>query len=147
MKKIRQLHLYLGTLFAPAIFFFALSGALQTFGLHESEAGDTYEPPAWIVTMSEIHKDQRLAKPHHRHAPPSAEGAKAEHAPELAPDEHQSEQPSSLPLKCFVLLLALGLMATAALGIYMAFQNRSNRRITGIMLVTGFVLPIALLYL
>ena len=31
MKKIRQLHSYLGVLFAPSIIFFALSGAFQTF--------------------------------------------------------------------------------------------------------------------
>jgi hypothetical protein len=148
MKRLRQLHLYLGTLFAPAIFFFAFSGALQTFDLHTSEPGSADKPPAWIVTLAEIHKDQRLAKPHKRRAPPPIDAAaKSEHPQELASPEHQSEQHSPLPLKVFVLLLAIGLMATAVLGIYMAFHKRNNRRLTWIMLATGFVLPIALLYL
>ena len=34
LKQARQWHLYLGTFFAPSILFFALTGALQLFGLH-----------------------------------------------------------------------------------------------------------------
>jgi hypothetical protein len=162
MKQIRQLHLYLGTFFAPAIFFFALSGALQTFSLHESEDGSSYSPPSWIVTIASIHKDQRLSKPHHHeHAAPA--GAKPEEAaPEQAkaaaqdghaasvPAVHEEEHeagPSTLPLKIFVLLLALGLMLTAALGIYMALQSRNNRRMTWVMLACGILVPVAMLFL
>jgi hypothetical protein len=157
MKQIRQLHLYLGTFFAPAIFFFALSGALQTFSLHESEDGSSYSPPSWIVTIASIHKDQRLSKPHHHeHAAP------AEAAPEQAkaaaqdghvasvPAAHEEEHeagPSTLPLKIFVLLLAVGLMLTAALGIYMALQSRNNRRMTWVMLACGILVPVAMLFL
>ncbi len=64
MKRIRQLHLYLGVLFAPAIIFFSLSGGLQTFGWHESEGG--VERPAWIAAIGEIHKHQQLATPRER---------------------------------------------------------------------------------
>lgn len=154
MKQIRQLHLYLGTFFAPAIFFFALSGALQTFSLHESEEGSTYSPPAWIVAMASIHKDQKLAKPHHHdHGAPAADAQKPAHeddhaasAPAAHEEEHE-EGPSTLPLKIFVLLLAIGLMSTAALGIYMALQSRNNRRVTLVILVAGIVLPIVMLFL
>jgi hypothetical protein len=37
LKLARQLHLYLGTLFAPSIIFFAFTGSLQLFGLHEGQ--------------------------------------------------------------------------------------------------------------
>ncbi len=162
MKQLRQLHLYLGVFFAPAILFFAFSGALQTFSLHESEEGESYTPPAWVVAIASIHKDQHL--PHHKaHAHPAAPVAPA---PEAAiapaassasaassearppqPDEHEHEGPSPLPLKCFVLLLSIGLMTTALLGIYMALQNRNNRRNTWITLAAGVVVPIAMLFL
>ncbi len=46
LKQIRQLHLYLGTFFAPSIIFFALTGAIQLFGLHEGHPGEAYQPPA-----------------------------------------------------------------------------------------------------
>ncbi len=164
MKTIRQLHLYLGTFFAPAIFFFAFSGALQTFGLHESEDDGSYTAPGWIMTIASIHKDQRLPKPHkHEHPPaaaaapaatlpaaasaPSSNAAPAETAPQAEHEADHPEGPSSLPLKCFVLLLALGLMTSAALGIYMALQSRNNRKMTWIMLAAGMLVPVGLLVL
>jgi len=157
MKQIRQLHLYLGTFFAPAIFFFALSGALQTFSLHENEDDGSYKAPAWIVTVASIHKDQRLAHPHH-HEPAAPAEAKPEEAKAPAQDGHAAnapaaheeehdEGPSTLPLKIFVLFLAVGLMLTAALGIYMALQSRNNRRMTWVMLVCGILVPVAMLFL
>src|SRR3954464_5258966 len=54
MKTIRSLHYYLGVFFAPSIIFFAFSGALQTFSLHE---GDNHAK--WIEQMGEVHKNQR----------------------------------------------------------------------------------------
>jgi hypothetical protein len=54
MKTIRSLHFYLGIFFAPSIIFFAFSGALQAFGLHE---GDNHAK--WIESMGEVHKNQR----------------------------------------------------------------------------------------
>lgn len=159
MKSIRQLHFYLGTFFAPAIFFFAFSGALQTFNLHESEDDGSYTAPAWIMQIASIHKDQRLAHPHHHGAAeapaaPAPGGSPAASAPapqhqevaEGAEPEH-GESHSSLPLKIFVLLLAVGLMSSAALGIYIALQGRNNRRMTWIMLGAGVLLPVALLLL
>jgi len=35
MLKVRLVHFYLGVFFAPLILFFALSGVLQVFKLHE----------------------------------------------------------------------------------------------------------------
>lgn len=54
MQRIRNLHFYLGIFFAPAIIFFAFSGLLQTFSLHEGEGHQK-----WIEEMGEVHKNQR----------------------------------------------------------------------------------------
>jgi hypothetical protein len=62
MRRLRQIHLYLGSLFAPAILFFAFSGVLQTFDLHKDHHGLT-RPPAWIVVLSSVHKNMRLPRP------------------------------------------------------------------------------------
>ncbi len=121
MKKIRQIHFYLGVFFAPMIIFFALSGALQTFRLQESPKGSTYTPPSWIVRFADIHKDQRAA-----------------HAPGVRP---------SAPLKWFVVVMAVGLISTSLLGIYMAFKYNRDWRVVIGLIVLGFVVPIALLYL
>ena len=121
MKRIRQIHFYLGVFFAPIIILFALSGALQTFRLQESPKGSTYTPPAWIVRLADIHKDQRAA-----------------HEPGVRP---------SVPLKWFVVLMATGLISTSLLGIYMAFKYNRDKRVVLGLIILGFIIPIVLLYL
>jgi hypothetical protein len=114
MKQIRQLHLYLGTLFAPLIIFFAFSGVLQTFGFHESPKSGSYQAPAWIVALAEIHKDQRLAA-----------GSR-----------------SSLALKWFMALMAVGLITTTLLGVYMAFKFNRDARLVGGLIALGIIIPV-----
>ena len=46
LRYVRLTHLYLGVFIAPAILFFAFTGALQTFSLHETTRGSNYKPPA-----------------------------------------------------------------------------------------------------
>jgi hypothetical protein len=121
MKRIRQIHFYLGVLFAPIIILFALSGALQTFRLQESPKGSTYEPPGWIVRLADIHKDQRAAH---------------------GPGSHRS-----LPLQWFVVLMSVGLISTSLLGIYMAFKFNRDKRVVFGLIIVGFIIPLILLYL
>ncbi len=71
LKFLRALHLYLGVFTAPALLFFAFTGALQTFGLHEAARGSDYKPPAWLEAMAHLHKKQSLEVPVRR-APPDA---------------------------------------------------------------------------
>jgi hypothetical protein len=121
MKRIRRIHFYLGVFFAPIIILFALSGALQTFRLQESPKGSTYAPPGWIVKLADIHKDQRAA--------------------------HEPGRSRSLPLQWFVVLMSVGLVITSLLGIYMALKNNRDKWLVIGLIVLGFVLPLALLYL
>ncbi|HEX8144091.1 MAG TPA: hypothetical protein VF553_15935 [Pyrinomonadaceae bacterium] len=121
MKRIRQVHFYLGVLFAPMIIFLAFSGALQTFRLQDAPKDGSYTPPSWIVRMAEVHINQRAVRDPGRRP--------------------------SVPLKWFMVLLALGLITTSLLGVYMAFKfNYDKRVIIGLMLL-GFVIPVVLLYL
>ncbi len=59
LKVARQIHLYTGIFISPAILFFALTGALQTFSLHETSRGSDYKPPTWILTLAQLHRTTR----------------------------------------------------------------------------------------
>jgi hypothetical protein len=144
MRLVRRYHLYLGVFFAPAIFFFALSGALQTFRLQE-EKGYGGTPPGWIVWMASVHKDSSLPKAQAAHDDdhdhPDDKPAPAAKAPK-PPSKH-----FTLPMKIFALLMSIGLMFSALLGVLIALNSRQTRRMSIAMLVAGSVLPLVLLLL
>lgn len=141
LRSLRQFHLWCGMLFAPAILFFAFSGALQTFDFHETENG--VAPPKWIATIASIHKKQDFPKPR-KPRPPAAAGAAdgkpAPSAPTPATPTH-----SPWPLKVFFGFMSIGLMVSTMLGIVIALNNKQVRRTAQIMLALGTVLPILML--
>ncbi len=154
MKRVQQLHLYLGTLFAPLIIFFSLSGALQTLGLHEREkAGGA--TPAWIAQIASVHKNQQLLREQSSGKGRELNARPAAAAPNPprggAPKEGEGGEgeggPSPWPLKWFVVLMSLGLIVTTALGIWMAFKYSKNKSVVWGLLAAGILLPIALLFL
>ena len=69
LKFIRQLHLYLGVFTAPMLLFFAITGGLQTFSLHETTRGSSYTPPAWLASMAQLHKKQTTVMPMRKASP------------------------------------------------------------------------------
>jgi len=155
LKMAREWHLYLGTLFAPSIVFFALTGSLQLFGLHEGHPGDAYQPPAWVQKLPSIHKDQTVSE---RHGPPPGFAGEQKGPPE--PDEvRRSPQPPeggrrneeqgqnrfTLALKCFFLATAAGLVFSTLLGLYMAFKYNRSRALVWGMLLLGTAIPVALI--
>jgi hypothetical protein len=154
MLNLRKLHRYLGVFFTPAILFFAFSGALQTFGLHESKQRGAPPPVAWIAALASVHKDQHL--PQERHAAPPVKAAGPDAAaparpptPAKAPSsaaEGRAPEKSTLPLKLFVLAVAIGLCVTSLVGLTLAFNNPRNRKETGVMLVLGTLVPLLLLF-
>ena len=152
MRRLRQWHQYLGVFFAPAIMFFAFSGALQTFSLHEGGHGSAYEPPAWIVAIASVHKDQRLPQARPAESAPAQKAGHADgadHRPDAG--DHRPGKgpsgPSPLPLKIFVLCMAIGLISSALLGITIALRNKSARRTSLIALALGTAVPVLLLLL
>src|SRR5882762_2672095 len=141
MKSIRQLHFYIGIFFAPSIIFFAFTGALQTFSLHEDKEAGSHHPE-WIAKLAEIHKDQRLPQATEEQvvdaATPEQDEAQPVSTPKSAPPAPKHKP--SLPLKIFVLFMSTGLMLSSFLGIYMAFKYNRDRRIIWGLLIGGTAL-------
>src|SRR5215472_5767814 len=75
LRYLRLIHLYTGVFIAPAVLFFAFTGALQTFSLHETTRGSNYKPPAWAVVLGQIHKKQTPVVPVRRQPPVAVAGA------------------------------------------------------------------------
>ncbi len=85
LKSLRKLHLYVGLFIAPALLFFAFTGAVQTLSLHEG-AGDSYAPPKWLAELSQVHKNQTLQM-HKAASAPAADVAQ----------RHPAESPNRRP--------------------------------------------------
>ena len=57
LKYVRLSHLYIGVFIAPAVIFFAITGAIQTFNLHKTGERKGYTPPRALAVLARIHKD------------------------------------------------------------------------------------------
>jgi len=157
LKYLRLIHLYTGVFIAPALLFFAFTGALQTFSLHESTRGNSYKPPAWAVMLGQIHKKQtpivsvRKAplpdKQADKDTPEKAQPSTSQPAPAEAPKPTGEAAPKShnpLPLKCFFLLVSIGLFVSTLSGLYMSYKYLRNRRLITVILLGGIVVPVLL---
>jgi hypothetical protein len=108
--------------FAPLLIFFAVTGAWQTFMLHQSSKAG-YRAPRILQQLSSVHQDQRF---------PINSG------PRGLP---------SIPFRWFVLAMSVGFVLTAILGIAMAFKFTRERWIVWLCLLVGILLPVLLLYI
>jgi len=157
LKFFRQIHLYIGIFISPALLFFAFTGALQTFSLHETTQGSSYKPPTWIVTLAQIHKKQtsvvpvRKPRPQGFDKPADAAGSPGKHgAPQVVaapatPAPPPVPQKSHLPLKIFFLLVSLGLFTSTLTGIYMAYKFSRGTLVVTALLMAGVIVPLLLL--
>ncbi len=141
---LRQIHLYLGVLVAPSVLFFASTGALQLFSLHEAHGG--YQPPALIESLAKVHKDQVFAVKHNPDGDAEAAPQRHRRSPELG---HADEAPrkSTLTLKFFFLFVSASLIVTTLLGLWMALVQSRRKAIAWALLTIGAAIPIALLVL
>ena len=121
IKAMRSVHLYLGVFFAPLLVFFLISGSWQTFNLHEASKSGNYVPPAIIKSLSQVHKDQRWV-------------------------DGKMVPPSSMPFRCLIVLMSLGLLITTILGIIMAFKY-TKEWIVWACLLMGIVVPCFLIWI
>jgi len=158
LKYLRLTHLYIGVFVAPALLFFAFTGALQTFSLHETTRGSSYKPPAWAVMLAQIHKKQTPVVPVRKVPPPdkAADKATAEKAgpetsqlpktptPLSTPTEAPKPTHNALPLKCFFLLVSVGLFVSTLSGVYMSYKYIRNRRLITTILLAGIIVPVVL---
>jgi uncharacterized iron-regulated membrane protein len=121
VRFLRRLHLYLGCLFAPILIFFAVTGSWQIFYWHQSDkAPGGYKAPRALAVLSEIHKEA--------HIPPT-----------------QLKSPT--PLRYFMLAAAVGLAATAIIGVIMAYRFSRQPIVATICLAIGVLTPAALLWI
>ena len=147
-RSLRTLHLYFGVFISPAILFFALTGALQTVGLHEAIPGNpNYKPAHWIVVLAQIHKKQTPILPTRR--PPAPEnGAKAAPKPPAPPPPTPAAPTHNpIPLRAFFLIVSLGLFTSTATGLYMSYTYNRNKRLVTLALLAGILVPLLLVLL
>jgi hypothetical protein len=160
LKFLRKIHLYLGVFIAPALLFFAFTGALQTFSLHETTQGSSYKPPAWIATLAQLHKKQTTVVPVRKQRPalpdipkttasridPSSSSAGPTSViPQTAKIPDASSPKSHLPMKIFFLLVSLGLSLSTLTGIYMAYKYSRSKLLISALLLAGAIMPLILL--
>ena len=112
MKRLMRLHRYLSCIVAPAMLFFAVSGAWQAFRLHENRKDGSYRAPLALQQLSEVHKAERLS------------GAAANW------------------FRAFEVTLAATFITTAILGIVMAFRLTRPVWLVWVCLVAGAAIPV-----
>ena len=149
--QLRTLHAYVGMLIAPTVLFLATTGTLQVYSLHEDH-GD-YHAPRALEVLGSLHKDQRLpgkeGAHHHDHddgPPPAAKaGAPGGDADHHDGDSHAPAHPWAIALlKVFFAAVAVSLIGSTLVGVWMAWQNRLRRRTHMILLAVGAVVPLVL---
>lgn len=155
LKTVRLTHLYLGVFIAPALIFFAITGGLQTFSLHETTRGSSYRPPAILVRLGQLHKKQTLVVPETKPQPATTQKPRAD-ASKLLPSARNEIKaagaPASrarhlLPMKIFFALVSLGLLTSTLTGLYMSYKYGRNARLITALWMAGIAVPALLTFL
>ena len=135
-RLIRLTHGWLGMLIAPSVLFFALSGGLQVFRLHEAHPG--YTPPVAVAVMGAFHKDLKPPRPRDpAQGPPGRKGGR----------DRGPRPPDGAPtavLKWMAVFVSAGLFVSTSLGVWMALQDRLRRRVSVALLAVGTLAPLVL---
>ena len=147
MMAARAWHSYAGAFFAPAILFFSITGALQTFNLHKPLPG--WRPPAVVQALASMHKNQNLHVKYTDDPAPQAADKPAKPGKRAKADKPAEAAKPAAPLasviaqwvlKVFAALVSVGLTATTVLGLWMAWQT-TRRRTVLLCFAAGAVLP------
>ncbi len=123
MKTLRQLHLYLGCIFAPLIIYFSLSGSWQVFRFNDVPK----DAPATLM-QTVFHE---LSKPHTSSTLPGL-NPKTEH---------------STAFGWIALSMGLGMVITTSLGIAIALKQGRSPKTALLCLGIGIAVPVLLLFL
>ncbi|MEO5813485.1 MAG: PepSY domain-containing protein [Rhodanobacter sp.] len=165
LKFLRTLHVYLGVFAAPALLFFAFTGGLQTFSLHETTRGSSYAPPAWLASAAHLHKKATLEVPVRRARPLVAGGARlpadgASNAagmmqPVVAITPHTASMGATTPavrapgwllaLKIFFAVISGSLLISVLSGLIIAYRLSHRPYLLNMLVLAGVLLPLALL--
>lgn len=169
LKAARLIHLYLGVFITPALIFFAFTGFIQTFSLHETTRGSDYKPPAILAELGQLHKKQTLVLPARRQPPPTATPTPGAAQPDAGtpgkphregdtprPDAAAPARPADappakaknlLPMKLFFALVSVGLFISSVTGLYMSYKYIRNAALITALWIAGIILPVLLTYL
>ena len=163
-SRLRKWHSYIGLFIAPSVLFFAVTGALQIFNLHE--AHDGYRPAVLLEKLSAVHKDQVFEQPREHEEPAAAApaGDAAQHAADPAPHADPAPQAdaaphhhaaddgdddklsaSTLALKWLFLFVAVGLTLSTSIGIWMGITQLRRPVLAWTLIAAGVAAPIWLL--
>jgi hypothetical protein len=152
LKFTRLTHHYIGVFFAPTILFFAITGCLQMFGLHETSRGSSYVPPVILVHLSQLHKKGTLYLPPSKTGAPTAAkstapktGTTKADLPKAPSPPPTSPAPNPLPIKVFFAATALALVTSTGTGLYMAWKYARRKAVVIGVLLAGIVCPPLLL--
>jgi hypothetical protein len=121
VKFVRRLHLYLSVFFAPLLVFYIGTGWYQTLSAQRNKS--LGEQDTLVTRLTSVHVDQVY---------PKAE-AQGEYSPTA--------------FKVLVVLMSICLLATIALGIYLAFRSTKKIWTVSICLLLGLLLPVLCLWL
>lgn len=139
LAAVRQWHSYIGAFIAPSVLFFALTGSLQLFSLHEAHGA--YVPAPVIEKLGMLHKDQVFAAKPKR--PPTANAGPVKAKPAEARPEKRTK-PTTLALKWLFLAVAMGLVLSTCLGLWMGLLHNRRKGVILGLLAAGAVIPLAL---
>ena len=114
MKWIFRTHRYLSCFVAPAMLFFAISGAWQAFRLHEDTKDGRYTAPRILETLSVVHKAEQLPRA------------------------------TAIWFRAGQAILAAAFVATAVLGLVMAVRIAQPAWPVWLVLAAGILLPLLL---
>lgn len=154
LKAMRLTHHYIGVFFSPTILFFAITGSLQMFGLHETSRGSSYVPPAILIHLSQLHKKGTLYLPPRKAVPvtpakaerPKLEDPKSD-APIPQTPPPASPAPNPLPMKIFFAATALALVLSTCTGLFMSWKYARRKAVMAGLLLAGIACPLVLLLL
>ena len=119
MRTLRDIHLYLGCVFAPLLIFYSVTGAWQCFDLHKSLKGPSYTS-VWVKEMTRLHMNAKVVLGDSPRMPGN--------------------------FRYYVLAMAVGLVSTTILGIILAFQVARKKWLVCACLGFGVLFPIWLVY-
>jgi hypothetical protein len=137
--RLRQWHAYIGLFIAPSILFFAITGTIQIFSLHEAHGN--YHPPVLLEKLGAVHKDQVFERPHEDK--PHGD----EPQPAAPADDDDKTSVATYALKWFFTIVALGLTISTCIGVWMGL-TQIRRSVTGwCCIVAGALIPLCLLAL
>jgi hypothetical protein len=114
MKRLMRVHRYLSCFVAPAMLFFAVSGAWQAFRLQEQWKNSAYRPPVALQELSKVHKAEKLSGP------------------------------AANWFRAALVVLSAAFVATAAIGVVMALRIGRPTWLVWLTLGAGALLPLLL---